>query len=133
MRECKHPSCGETCGKPKKEKKIYRLKRTPLKRKFYKIKKVSEKRKEENKIYSFRRRLFLAARPRCEIQSPVCTYKATVIHHKKGREGDLFLDERFWAASCEQCNLYVEVHDKWARENCYKLSKHTKEENTNNN
>jgi hypothetical protein len=119
MKACKHPTCGPICRRPKKEKKQSYLRRVPIKR-------VSVKRKEQNKIYSFKRKLFLAANPFCEIKSPDCTYTAPVIHHKKGREGDLFLDETFWAASCESCNIYVEINDAWAREHGHKLSKHQK-------
>jgi hypothetical protein len=39
---CKHPTCnGEFCRRPVKEKKVYYLKRSPLKKKPCKIKKVS--------------------------------------------------------------------------------------------
>ncbi|UAY56237.1 recombination protein NinG [Arachidicoccus terrestris] len=33
MSECKHPTCGEFCRRPKKEKKVYQLKRSPIKKK----------------------------------------------------------------------------------------------------
>lgn len=33
MRECKHPTCGDTCRREKKPKKIYYLKRSPIKKK----------------------------------------------------------------------------------------------------
>lgn len=32
MKECKHPTCGETCRRPKPQKKIYQLKRTPIRK-----------------------------------------------------------------------------------------------------
>lgn len=32
MRECKHPTCGDTCRRVKKPKKIYTLKRTPIRK-----------------------------------------------------------------------------------------------------
>lgn len=33
MKQCKHPTCGETCRREKKPKKAYQLKRTPLNKK----------------------------------------------------------------------------------------------------
>lgn len=35
MKECNHPTCGDTCRREKKPKKIYALKRTCLKKKQY--------------------------------------------------------------------------------------------------
>lgn len=32
MKECKHPTCGDVCRRPKKDKKIYSLKRTPIRK-----------------------------------------------------------------------------------------------------
>lgn len=36
-KECKHPTCENFCRRPKKEKKHYQLKRTPLKKRSIKI------------------------------------------------------------------------------------------------
>mgnify|MGYP001545745318 CR=1 FL=1 len=114
MKECNHPTCLEVCRRQKKVKKKYVLKRTQPNPKHCKINPVSARRKKESKIYKKERILFLSSHLTCEINSPICTYEATVIHHKKGREGSLYLDTRYWAASCWNCNGYVEVNDEWA-------------------
>ncbi len=126
MRQCKHPSCGPTCSKPNKEKKVYKLRRTPIKKKSYKIKKVSKKRKVQNKYYSQEKQKFLEGNPVCQIQSPVCVHVAAVIHHTNGREGERLNIVEDWMASCSPCNLYVECKEgtKWAYENGKKQHKH---------
>lgn len=124
MKECKHPTCGEHCRRPKKEKKVYVLKRTPIKKKSKKIKPVSDKRKAQNKLYSIAREYFLQRFPKCQIQSPECTGEATEVHHTNGRENERLLDERFWKSSCRNCNGYVERFSQWAYDNGHKLHKH---------
>lgn len=124
--ECKHPTCsGPHCRRPKTAKKTYTIKRTPIKRNpKAKIKAVSERRKEFNKVYSAKAALFRAAHPKCEIQSPVCTHKTEGVHHRKGKINMvLLLDETYWMAACNRCNVYVEQYDEWARAKGFKLSK----------
>lgn len=104
-------------GKPEKKKKIYNLKRTPIKKKFYRIKKVSEKREKENQEYFPKRDKFLKSGDgRCQLKIPgVCTTVATCVHHVAGRTGKMFLDKKFWKRSCHPCNGWVEDHDAEAR------------------
>lgn len=116
-------------GKKKPEKKVYRLKRTPLKKsKTYRIPKVAEKRKVQNKEYSENRVPFLAeGGGLCELKVPgVCTTKATCIHHVAGREGKKFLDQGNWKRSCHACNSWVEANDSAAREMGLKKQRNTK-------
>ena len=124
--ECKHPTCsGATCRRPKKEKKMYVLKRTPLKKKPYTIRKVAPKRAEINKEYKEKSAAFRKANPKCQIQSPECTGKTEGVHHMKGKTShELLIDETYWMAACNRCNQYVESHDEWARANGFKLSKY---------
>lgn len=130
MKQCKHPTCGDSCRRLKLQtNKAYTLtrtplKRTPIKRKPYKIKKVSKKRKEQNKIYSDLRLKFLEQNPECEIQAPGCTCEATTIHHLEGRENERLNDVTKWKASCVWCNGYVETHSSWAYQTGNKLYKH---------
>jgi hypothetical protein len=106
--ECKHPTCsGETCRRPKKEKKVYQLKRTPLVKKPYKIKKVSEKRKYNLKQYLEDRIVFLKANPICQANLDCCKKKATEVHHAAGRENDRLNDQSFWVAICRPCHRWV--------------------------
>jgi len=111
-KECNHPTCGDTCRRPKKEKKRYV------------IPKRSANRKTEDKIYFELRETFLKQRPYCEINSPVCTGPATCVHHTRSR-GIYLLAQNTWMASCHHCNNYIEDHDQWARDNGFKKSKFT--------
>ena len=124
--ECKHPTCsGPYCRRPKTPKKVYTLKRTPLKKKpNQRLKAVSEKRKLWNEEYKVKSEAFRAAHPKCQVNSPECTGKTEGVHHMKGKTSyELLLDETLWMAACNRCNVYIEIHDSWAREKGYKLSK----------
>jgi len=109
-------------GKKEPEKKVYRLKRTPLKKsktyrikkpKNYRMPKVAEKRKIQNKEYSEKRIPFLAeGGGLCELQVPgVCTRVATDVHHPAGRTGNKLLDFKGCMRSCNPCNIWVEAND----------------------
>ena len=98
------------------------------------IKPVSEKRQRENRLYVGKRIVFLSKKEnqKCKIKSQKCTHKATTIEHSMGRVGyadnwsrnnniTLFLDERFWIASCLQCNLELENNPELSKK--HQLSK----------
>lgn len=124
MRECKHPTCGDTCRRPKKERKIYRLKqRTPIKSSRKKIKKISKTRGELLKIYKPLSAQYKIDNPLCKINSPDCTMFTQGVHHKKGKIGELLIDATFFMPACNSCNDYVETHDAWARQKGFKLSR----------
>lgn len=103
------------------EKKVYRLKKSP-------VKKISSKREAENEIYFQNREVFLkTGNGLCELKVPgVCTTKATCIHHVAGREGKKFLDQGGWKRSCHACNSWVEANDSAAREMGLKKQRNTK-------
>jgi hypothetical protein len=117
--ECNHPTCsGAHCRRPKKEKEPYR------------IKPVSLKRKEINKIYGPKAAAFREANPRCVINSPWCKNheadekeKTTEgVHHVKGKHStQMLLDEDYWLPACNPCNNYIESHPEWATANGFKL------------
>ncbi len=92
-------------------------------KKLKRINPVSATRRDEKKIYMTLREVFLSTRPNCQIAAPGCTKKATCIHHTAGRIGKNYLDVSKWKASCTHCNNYVEIHDAWARENGFKISR----------
>lgn len=98
-----------------------------IKAKKKKVNKYIPKRtKKMSKTFDSLRKLypiFLSTRPFCKIKSPVCTYLATVVNHTEGRGEDKILDMRTWEESCAPCNIYIEVHDKWARENGHKINR----------
>ena len=74
-----------------------------------KIKQISEHHKKTLDEYSPKRKVFLEERPYCELKLNGCTHFATCVHHKKGKHSkQLYLDEKFWMASCINCNRVVE-------------------------
>lgn len=74
---------------------------------YKKIKNESSKRKEQSKIYSQERLLFLEQFPFCKAQLENCTVRATDIHHKKGRLGELYLDTNYWLPTCRSCHTWI--------------------------
>jgi hypothetical protein len=109
-RECNHPTCGETCRRPKKEKKIYRLRPYAVRR------------MEENKIYNAEAKEFKINNPICAINSPVCIKRTQGVNHKKGR-GDHLMDKDTWEPACNPCNQYCEDNTQWAIDNGHKESR----------
>lgn len=116
-KECKHPTCsGDHCRRPKPEKKVYQLKRTPLKRSSKPIKKVAEKRKYSLTQYYADRAVFLKSRPLCEVGLSCCKKKATEIHHAAGRENHLLNLQAYWVPICRPCHTWITEHSKEAIE-----------------
>lgn len=111
-RECNHPTCGDKCRRPKKEKKIYRLQP------------YSKTRKELNKVYDPEAKQFRKDNSICAINSPVCTKVTQGVNHKKGR-GKYLMDKSTWEPACNPCNGYCEDHTEWAIENGHKESRLT--------
>jgi hypothetical protein len=68
------------------------VKRSPIRR-------VSPQRAAEQRIYTKRRRVFLAERERCEWPLG-CEQAATEVHHRRGRVGALYLAVEHWSALC---------------------------------
>lgn len=87
------------------------------------IPKKSAKRIEDDKVYFAERDLFLMMHKECQLNVPGCTRKATEIHHKAGRIGAKYLDKKYWAASCRNCNGWVEVNSAAAKKKGWKISK----------
>jgi hypothetical protein len=115
-KNCKHPTCnGEFCRRPKKEKKIYVLKRTPLKKKPSKIKAASEKRILALAQYKAQRIVFLKEHLICGADLDGCRKKATEVHHKIGR-GIHLNDTEHWLAICRNCHTWITEHSKEAIE-----------------
>ena len=74
-----------------------------------KIKQISEHHKKTLDEYSPKRKVFLEKRKYCELKLNGCTHLSTCVHHKKGKHSkQLYLDEKFWMASCINCNRVVE-------------------------
>lgn len=91
------------------------------------IPKRTDTQKEINKLLKQAYPLYLAKKKhKCEIKSPVCTSKATVINHTRGRGKDHVLDESTWQASCSECNLWVEANHAKGEALGAKKTRHSK-------
>lgn len=86
-----------------------------------KIRKQSEKRKEDLKIYHLKRQAYLQAHPVCEFEG--CNQKARDLHHKAGRSGDKFLDETKYMALCREHHTLITINSAWAIQNGYSESR----------
>lgn len=76
--------------------------------------------RQERAEYKRRRRTFLKANPWCEgfHAIPTCyghACVATEVHHTKGRDGDLLLDEDHWTAIGRPCHAWIHQHPDEAR------------------
>jgi hypothetical protein len=78
----------------------------PLKR--VPIKKVSEKRKVDNKEYKVLREEFLKANPKCQMNLINCTGIATEVHHTAKRGGN-YLNVSTFMAACRDCHEIAET------------------------
>jgi hypothetical protein len=105
-RECSHPTCPDThCRRPKKQKK------------YYAMPKRSKKLDKQLVIYRKGRIAYLKEHPLCGAQIfPICTYEATQVHHKGGRENDLLLEQSLWLPICHGCHQFVTENSKQAIE-----------------
>lgn len=73
------------------------------------LKKVSDKRVGEMRVYAKRKKVFLKCHSHCEICWTWTPLDKRELHHKRGRAGSLYLDERFWLMLCPECHR--EVHN----------------------
>jgi len=88
------------------------------------IKKVSEKRANQNAEYLKLRRGYLALYPMCEVED--CQNRSQDLHHQKGREGDLLLDTNYYMAVCRDHHIYYTEHSKEAIEKGISVSRNAK-------
>lgn len=84
------------------------LKRTPLVRKGKPIRKVSDKRAKELRIYEKEKALFFEEVTSC--QFPGCEIEYQTLHHAKGRIGDNLTNREFFRCLCP-------IHHQWVEEN----------------
>lgn len=95
--------------------KLSELKKTHVKLKPVRIAQVSKKQASKNREYLKVRLEFLNANQFCAC----CPSYATDVHHKKGREGTLLTDIRFFLPVCRRCHNYIEEHPEWAKRKGY--------------
>jgi len=113
------------CGKPTGFQA--RVKEVKPKQKS-KIKPVSDKRKEENSLYSLVRAFWLLLHPICQFKG--CEREATDLHHVRGRVGflddwarehgiTLLIDIRKFIGLCRDHHSYIEEHPEFAKKEGY--------------
>lgn len=90
------------------------------------VKKVSEKRKVEQKEYVKIVKEMMKVSDRCEIREEGCQGKASGLHHMKKRSPATFLDKSFLKRACDSCNAWCELHPLEAIERGHSISKHKK-------
>lgn len=84
----------------------------------------SHKRSKQEKLYSAKRAIFMVNNSMCEANIVgLCTQRATDVHHKAGRSGDMLLDESEWMAVCRACHDWIETHPPEATELGFRKSK----------
>lgn len=79
------------------------------------IKKRSNKKVMEDKIYTVLRNKYLKEKPNCEINTANCTTIGTEIHHTAYRTGDNYLDTDTWLTACRACHDWCHSNPKEAR------------------
>ncbi len=82
------------------------------------INKVGKRRSKEVVEYTNKKKKFLEENPRCSVFPRL---KATTIHHKKGRLGSLFLDERYWLGVSMKGHRLIEDNPGWSYKMGYSL------------
>lgn len=102
------------------------LKRTSLKKTPISIKKATKKRIQQYAEYKKLRAKYLEANSICEIQSNGCTYMATELHHKGGRENDRLLDVDYYCATCHHCHSQSTVNSAQSIKDGHSVSRHKK-------
>ena len=91
------------------------LARPTAKKKGRGIPAMSEKRREDIKVYTQLRKKFLKENPMCEAGAYGCTKRATQVHHTRKR-GKHYLDEATFMPTCANCHRWIEEHKDQARE-----------------
>ena len=69
----------------------------------------SSKRKIDEKEYRKLGKAFLKKHPLCAAKFTGCTKQATQIHHKRGRVGGNYLNEKTWLPVCGNCHQKIEL------------------------
>jgi len=75
----------------------------------------SSKQEKLDELYSVLRAQFLKRKPYCQAHLPGCAINATDVHHKKGRIGNLLLDDTEFLAVCRSCHGWIETHPQEAK------------------
>jgi len=71
------------------------------------------------------REKYLDKHPSCEAKIDGCHLEANQIHHKKGRIGNLLVDDNYFLAVCGNCHHWIENNPKEAKELGFSLNRLT--------
>ena len=86
---------------------------------------ISQKRKGQLLEYKKKRDEFLKGHTLCEIgYDHFCEKIASEVHHTKGKENDLLLDETLWKSVCRHCHTMITEHSAEAIDKGYSVSRH---------
>lgn len=80
------------------------------------ISKISKKQQDKNFIYTRKRKKFMEKHLHCQARLSMCTFRATQVHHKRGRIGDNLLDQKTWLAVCASCHKFIEENPAKAKD-----------------
>tara|TARA_R110002167_G_scaffold7497_2_gene35581 strand:+ start:2361 stop:2762 length:402 start_codon:yes stop_codon:yes gene_type:complete len=80
------------------------------------IKKRSDKKVMQDRLYTVLRNKFMLQHPNCQINTAHCTTVGTEIHHTAYRTGDNYLDTKTWLNACRSCHNWCHANPKEARE-----------------
>lgn len=99
------------------------------------IPKQSEEGKERMAVYKGIMEMFKVTHPHCAVH-PV-RYPELIgrgvrigtedVHHKRGKEGDLLYDVRYFLAVCRKCHTWIHDNPELAYEQGWSLSRHQTE------
>lgn len=112
---------------PLKPKKVYELKRTPLKPKSSGLKSNSKPIKQVSSKQQKRLTEYNKVATEYKKSNPICERcliaETSDIHHRKGRVGELLSDSKWFMAVCRPCHNWIEVHPEESRRLGYSLSR----------
>lgn len=108
---------------PIKRIKTVLVKKTEQKVKTQRIKRVSEKRAGELRLYGTERKKFLAKRQVCEVKHEGCKGTATDIHHMRSRMNKELLDVSLWLPVCRSCHTWIELNPIAAKQKGFSVSR----------
>lgn len=68
---------------------------------------------------------YLSKQINCEAELSGCNFEANQIHHKKGRMGNLLIDDKYFLAVCGNCHHWIENNPVQAKELGFSLDRLT--------
>ncbi len=91
-------------------------KANPTDKKRYIIPARSTKKEKQDALYKIVRDAYLKVHPQCEAAIPgICSRKgSSQIHHKKGKVGEDYLDDKYFLAVDFECHRYIEDNRQFA-------------------